>query len=53
MKSTWAIDNFFVGTMTLNPNMLDDKFEKPALDQGLWQFSNNGKLGSYCEFNRR
>ncbi|GAB1600886.1 reelin [Argonauta hians] len=53
MQSTWAIDNFFVGTMTLNPNMLHDRFGKSALNPDLWQFSNNGEIGPFCELNRR
>lgn len=53
MQSTWAVDNFFVGTMLVNQGMLSDDFSRDYLDPDLWQFSNNGKIGPFCEHQRR
>ena len=52
MLSTWAVDNLFIGRMTVNPSMMQDDFESDVQSDS-WLFVNDGVVESYCEQNVR
>ena len=52
MKAAWAIDNVFIGAMSMNPATLMDDFETELLPSP-WLFINNGHIDEYCTFKRR
>ncbi|XP_070192277.1 reelin-like isoform X2 [Littorina saxatilis] len=52
MKAAWAIDNLFIGAMSMNPGMLMDDFDFD-LQPSPWLFINNGQVDEYCTFKRR
>ncbi|XP_060574508.1 reelin-like isoform X2 [Ruditapes philippinarum] len=52
MQSTWAIDNLFIGRMTMNPSSMSDDFNT-NINSDSWLFVNEGEIGSYCEQNTR
>jgi hypothetical protein len=52
MKSTWSIDNFYIGKMPISPTSMSDNFEFENLADS-WLFNNDGKIGSYCQHNTR
>ena len=52
MKAAWAIDNLFIGAMSMNPGSLMDDFEVEVVPSP-WLFINNGQIDEYCTFKRR
>lgn len=52
MKSTWSIDNFYIGKMPMNPSSMSEDFDSNTMSDS-WLFINDGKLQNYCEHNRR
>ena len=52
MKAAWAIDNLFIGAMSMNPGSLMDDFEVEVVPSP-WLFINNGQIDEYCIFKRR
>lgn len=52
MKAAWAIDNLFIGAMSVNPSTLTDDFEINRVPSP-WLFTNNGLQGQYCNFKTR
>lgn len=52
MRSTWAVDNLFIGRMVMNPSMLTDSFNTQPLSN-VWLFINDGEAGSYCQHKTR
>lgn len=52
MKAAWAIDNLFIGSMSMNPSMMMDDFDMELLPSP-WLFINNGHVDDYCTFKTR
>ncbi|XP_021361182.1 reelin-like [Mizuhopecten yessoensis] len=52
MRSTWAVDNLFIGRMVMNPSSLTDNFDTQPLSD-VWLFVNDGEVGSYCQHKTR
>lgn len=52
MKSTWSVDNFYIGKMPASPSMMSDDFDPQTMSDS-WLFINEGKVKNYCEHNIR
>lgn len=52
MKSTWSVDNFYIGKMPASPSMMSDDFDSQTMSDS-WLFINEGKVKNYCEHNIR
>ncbi|KAL8563520.1 hypothetical protein ACOMHN_064345 [Nucella lapillus] len=53
MKAAWAIDNLFIGAMSMNPATMMDDFEVDHIHPSPWLFINNGQTDEYCTFKTR